>query len=179
MPKLIDLTGRKFGKLTVVERAGSNRHKHVLWLCQCECGKTKAYSAGQLKDGKATSCNCAWKFKKGEAAFNMVLRNYKKRAERLGVPFELTSEQFKRITQESCYYCLSEPNNICSRENYNGDFCYNGVDRLDNDDGYVTGNVVPCCKYCNYAKSNRTLAEFVEWVLRVAERCKNETILGN
>lgn len=40
---------------------------------------------------------------------------------------------------------------------------HNGIDRIDSNDGYVQGNVVPCCKYCNMAKMDRTQDEFLKW----------------
>ena len=35
---LVDLTGQKFGKLTVIERHGIDKHGHATWRCKCECG---------------------------------------------------------------------------------------------------------------------------------------------
>lgn len=56
MGKLIDLTGQRFGRLTVLERAGSNKG-HALWLCQCDCGKTIiAYGNDLMRRQK--SCGC-------------------------------------------------------------------------------------------------------------------------
>ena len=40
MPKLVDLTGQRFGKLTVLKKAPSRNGK-VYWLCQCDCGNIK------------------------------------------------------------------------------------------------------------------------------------------
>lgn len=44
MSRLIDLTGQRFGRLTVIERAGSDIRKQALWMCVCDCG-TKKWSA--------------------------------------------------------------------------------------------------------------------------------------
>lgn len=33
-----DMTGMKFGRLTVIERAENDKHGNVIWICQCECG---------------------------------------------------------------------------------------------------------------------------------------------
>lgn len=41
---------------------------------------------------------------------------------------------------------------------------YNGIDRQDNSIGYKTENCVPCCKFCNLAKSKFTIKEFQEWI---------------
>ena len=50
-----------------------------------------------------------------------------------------------------------------------GDFVYNGLDRVDNEKGYTIDNVVPCCKHCNYAKRNRSVEEFIDWIAQVYE----------
>lgn len=52
---------------------------------------------------------------------------------------------------------------------YNGDYVYNGVDRLDNAVGYLPGNCVPCCKFCNLAKAGGSYEEFVAYLDRVVE----------
>lgn len=39
MPKFIDRTGQRFGRLLVIEDAGRNAFKKVLWRCTCDCGK--------------------------------------------------------------------------------------------------------------------------------------------
>jgi hypothetical protein len=58
MPRLIDYTGSKFGKLTVIERAGRNSLKKVLWKCACDCGNETVVVSGSLVTGNTTSCGC-------------------------------------------------------------------------------------------------------------------------
>ena len=53
-----DLTGMKFGKLTVINRMGSNKHNAALWLCKCECGTEKIIPSGSLLSGQSNSCGC-------------------------------------------------------------------------------------------------------------------------
>lgn len=55
--KLIDLTGQKFGRLTVIERLDSDV-KGTYWLCKCDCGNTNIVSASNLKRGSVQSCGC-------------------------------------------------------------------------------------------------------------------------
>ena len=57
MPKLIDLTGKVFDKLTVLEKAPS-RARHVYWKCQCECGNIVEVSAESLKRNIPHDCGC-------------------------------------------------------------------------------------------------------------------------
>lgn len=50
--------GMVFGRLTVVERVGSDGNRHALWLCSCECGGEKIVVASDLKRGHTKSCGC-------------------------------------------------------------------------------------------------------------------------
>lgn len=77
-PKAEDLTGRRFGKLTVLSRV-ENQRGRVTWRCRCDCGNEHIVVAQQLKSGKCKSCGCEWR-KKGT--------NYA----------DLTGQQFGRLT---------------------------------------------------------------------------------
>lgn len=55
---LIDLGGQRFGKLVVIERAPSNRHGQVQWVCRCDCGTTKIAHGQSLRKGFTKSCGC-------------------------------------------------------------------------------------------------------------------------
>ncbi len=59
MGKLIDLTGQRFGRLTVIERAGTIG-KGASWLCQCDCGKRTIVIGTNLRRAKqpTRSCGC-------------------------------------------------------------------------------------------------------------------------
>lgn len=54
---MIDLRGRVFGRLTVVERAG-NIKRNVAWRCLCACGIETVAAGNRLREGKTTSCGC-------------------------------------------------------------------------------------------------------------------------
>ena len=57
MSKLIDLTGQKFGRLTVIRRNG-HRGGHAAWLCKCDCGNEKIVSSKYIRSGGTQSCGC-------------------------------------------------------------------------------------------------------------------------
>jgi 5-methylcytosine-specific restriction endonuclease McrA len=65
---------------------------------------------------------------------------YKKRAQKQGVPFELTKKDWEFLINGDCEYCKRTP------------VTWFGVDRINPDDGYVNGNVVSCCWDCNLDK---------------------------
>ena len=58
MSALKDLTGQRFGRLVVVERAGSDERRHATWLCRCDCGKTNIVRGYNLSLGNTNSCGC-------------------------------------------------------------------------------------------------------------------------
>ena len=57
MPKKIDLTGVRFGRLVVIREAG-RKNGHVLWLCRCDCGREKVVSGNHLRSESTKSCGC-------------------------------------------------------------------------------------------------------------------------
>lgn len=59
MPYKIDLTGKVFGKLTVLEDAGRTRDKKLLWKCICACGNAVIVRAVCLSGGQTKSCGCS------------------------------------------------------------------------------------------------------------------------
>lgn len=58
MSKAVDLTNQKFGRLLVVKRMGSDKFKHSIWLCKCDCGNIKIIASNHLKRGNTKSCGC-------------------------------------------------------------------------------------------------------------------------
>jgi hypothetical protein len=70
----------------------------------------------------------------------------------------LTRQQHDAICLGSCEYCGREA------------IPTNGIDRVDNLIGYVDGNVVSCCKTCNYMKGTLCRESFIEQVARIAAR---------
>jgi hypothetical protein len=72
MGKLIDLTGQKFDKLTVIKRDCSKNGK-ALWLCRCDCGNEIIVNSNSLRSGNTHSCGCLQK----EIVKNIGLANKK------------------------------------------------------------------------------------------------------
>lgn len=54
-----DLTGRRFGRLTVLQEITDGKKKrHHYWLCKCDCGNEKKVEESHLKNGHTKSCGC-------------------------------------------------------------------------------------------------------------------------
>lgn len=80
---LIDLTGKTFNKLTVIQRVSTKKTPSgatkIFWLCLCECGNKCVVDGNSLKTGNTKSCGCVKSF--GEQKISMLLQTF-------GIPFE-------------------------------------------------------------------------------------------
>lgn len=54
----LDLVGRVFGRLKVVDRGPSTKHRHSTWACECTCGTELTVQQGNLLRGNSISCGC-------------------------------------------------------------------------------------------------------------------------
>jgi hypothetical protein len=60
VPPFRDITGERFGRLTVVAVAGKNRHGQHRWACACDCGGSRTVDGPSLRTGATRSCGCLW-----------------------------------------------------------------------------------------------------------------------
>jgi len=171
--KFINLTGKKFGRLRVIKRVYPNsKCGHAKWLCRCDCGAERIVEGANLRGRTHTkSCGCLQKeimsnrkLNFGLASMRDLIQKYRKNAEKRGQTYDLTEDQFAELTKEECHYCGAKPNNTHKHKECFGGYTYNGLDRIDNSQGYTINNVVPCCRVCNYAKGTRTEQEFKDWI---------------
>jgi len=61
MPNVRDLTGQRYGKLTVIGRAENDKWGRTRWLCKCDCGHEKVVGSQELTRGNTTSCGCNYR----------------------------------------------------------------------------------------------------------------------
>ena len=170
-----NLAGQRFGKLVVLEHAGFTKNRNARWTCKCDCGNIKIVTAGNLKTG-TQSCGCLFReqagsYKKleyGEAAFNDLFRRYNDKAVERNLSFELDKAQFRLLTKQVCYYCGIEPHKVHKVNKRVGEYIFNGVDRIDNNKGYVENNIVTCCYNCNRMKHTLGNAEFLTHIQRIS-----------
>lgn len=177
----MDLTGKQFGRLTVISAIYIDSIKK--WKCLCECGNEKITTANLLNFNKVRSCGCLYldsrkdvaeraKIRNSKppevASFNRLYADYKNRAKLKNIDFSLSEEEFKKITKNNCEYCGIEPlqkgNKVAGK---NGEYLHNGIDRINNSIGYTLTNCVACCGMCNDAKNSYTLEQFKEWMQRL------------
>ena len=53
-----NLVNKRFGRLTVISRNGSDKYGNSMWLCRCDCGNETTVRANSLKNGSTKSCGC-------------------------------------------------------------------------------------------------------------------------
>lgn len=68
MKPLINLLGRRFGRLTVVSRSYPNRRGAAVWLCACDCGGQKITTGILLTRGYSQSCGCLQRQRASQSA---------------------------------------------------------------------------------------------------------------
>jgi hypothetical protein len=179
MSGFIDLAGSKFGRWTAIrvyeKRPNRDGGTRVFWECRCDCGNVRSVDAASLKSGHSKSCGCIKKegrrtLPRGVPERNLVLRTYRKNAELRSLEFSLTMEQFTELTQQDCFYCGAKPDKSVRGRGFDGNYTYNGVDRVDNSIGYVLENCVSCCERCNRAKGTMSEDELADWVVKVYHR---------
>jgi hypothetical protein len=80
--------------------------------------------------------------------------NLRKAAKNAGESFSLTEEEVTVFWKKPCYYCGAELDTI-------------RLDRVNSSEGYILGNVVPCCIICNHGKMDMPIKEFTAYLWRV------------
>lgn len=188
--KPIDLVGKKFGRLTVIKFSSFKNEKDKTipyWECICDCGNIKIANQYSLTKNNVRSCGCLLKETSsrtgksrlnkpniknskpsGESGFNFMFSNYKNKCGYKNIPFNLTKEEFKFLTQQECYYCGDMPYLVLYHcKGHSSNFIANGIDRLDSSLGYTLENCVSCCKYCNYAKRDRNYPDFISHIDKI------------
>lgn len=179
----LNLIGQRFTRLTVVAFHKRDVHHQFIWKCVCDCGNEVISSGNQLRRHKAKSCGCikkdsnAKRKEYGEASFNNIIRQYKNNAAHRGYVFTLTPDEFRHLISQNCNYCGRPPSQQRNSKSY-GNIIHNGIDRVDNNVGYIIENVVPCCVQCNISKTNHTVDEFKGWLKMAYEHMKLNEVMA-
>lgn len=184
-----NLLNQKFGKLLVIERTTNDKNRNSRWLCQCECGQKKEVLGLTLVSGKATTCGCLTRNIGTLVSYRCLMNTYKCAARKTRRNFLLTEEQFISLVNSPCHYCgipyfstfntyltkngkrnKFQPNGKVTQKYMNSiTIKYNGIDRKDNQIGYIFSNCLSCCKTCNFAKKAMPYNDFMAWIKRLIE----------
>lgn len=145
MPYIPDKTGARFGRWVVQDRAGSIKNR-AAWRCICDCGNERILSSATLTDGESLSCGCLHKERASAAA-----RTHGRSRTRL---YKVWTSMKRRCTapKDSQYHLYGGrgitvcPEWMASFEAFAADVGERpqagmSLDRIDNEKGYMPGNV--------------------------------------
>ncbi len=184
MRPAVNWVGVRFGRLIVnkLERVlgpGPGRSRQI-WLCQCDCGRMCTTSSKELTSGDTQSCGCLQRQRTIEsksipqttAGVNHCCRNYIGSARLRGLSFDLSKDEVADLISCACWYCSKPPKERrLNTRRKSGPilFTANGIDRIDNAEGYTATNSVPCCETCNYMKETMSLSDFLDHIARLQQ----------
>lgn len=174
MKKSIDLTGQKFGNLTVLKFAYMKKHKSY-WRCLCDCGIEKVVRADKLKSGNTKSCGCirhisnesrGW----GKTRLYRIYRAMRSRCT------DKNHKSYKDYGGRGIKICDEWLDNSLSFYNWamtNGYDDTLSIDRIDNNGNYEPSNCRWAaikeqnrnnsnCHYLTYNNETHCLAEWAE-----------------
>ena len=184
MTKIVDLTGKRFGLLTVLSRGVNKKDKKSTWLCLCDCGNYKVVRSSNLIAGQTKSCGClcyesrknaAQKFKSekshlykhglSKSRINSIYRGIKKRC------YNHNEPSYQNYGGRGIRMCEIWKNDFMSFYRWSMENGYSdtlSIDRIDVNGDYSPNNCrwVTCKENCRNRRSNVLLT--VEGVTKTA-----------
>ena len=156
--KALELTGQKFGRLIVKQKAGKNKWGCIKWRCQCDCGNHTVVAANNLNGGHSKSCGCLnhelcgkTNYKHGHGLSSGVSNTYKS--------WSQISQRCNNPKNPDYKYYGARGIKVCEHWNEFKNFladmgeCLKGLtlDRKDNDRNYEPNN----CRWATRAEQMR------------------------
>lgn len=170
MPAIIDMTGRKFGKLTAIRRSLVRVHGHLPWVWLCDCGKQIERMASPITSGRQVSCGChrdyqsrlrkkhgAWKTKTYRCWIRMKARATGREPQNRRHYFERGITVSPRWLAD--FSAFLEDMGECPKGM--------SIERIDNDGPYEPGN----CRWATQHDQTRNTRRTVRVVVRGVEMC--------
>lgn len=168
MRQVIDLTGKQYGRLTVIKLNGKDKHNNAMWECKCSCGNNIIIRGATLRNGRARSCGCLHReltkllaknnitHNKSNTRLYRIWQNMKSRC------YYKQNNRYKDYGERGIVVCDEWKNNFKSFYNWSIKNGYNEnltIDRLD-----VNGNYTPTnCRWATneqQAKNKRSNRNF-------------------
>lgn len=180
MPKKVMLEGKRFGNLVVVKRLQSSRDGSVLWECLCDCGNIFQASTRHLNRAKNTVKSCGCRLHRSGAAhaqwtgvgnisggwWSSHVKHSANCKGRKTLECSITKEYANQLFIEQGGKCFFTKEPLVIHNS-----CHNNtasIDRIDNNQGYVEGNVRWVHKVVNMMKRTYDDQYFVDWCVKIA-----------
>ncbi len=149
MGKVIDLTGRKFGRWKVIKKTiKRTQDRNIIYYCVCQCGITKNISASSLRRGRSKSCGCLQKERAVYAGYKSHTHGRSHTKEHQAW-LAMKRRCYKKDCKEYIRYG-GRGIQVCDQwlksfENFFKDLgeaptSKHSIDRIDNDDNYKPNN---------------------------------------
>lgn len=191
MPSFVDLTGQKFGRLTVTSLSKTRQHTHYLWNCVCDCGTKRKVRTNSLRTGNTKSCGClmresvsgknGWQAKRSMATADGTWipsdDEWYQRAARLmfhakrtgvKVGFKSVAEFVVHLRKVMPKKCPVFNETLVKGKKTPHDWSPS-IDKIDPSKGYVAGNVQVISMLANAMKNRankKQLRQFSTWALK-------------
>jgi 5-methylcytosine-specific restriction endonuclease McrA len=156
-----DMVGKKFNRLTVLERAGSDKYQNATWKCKCDCGNETTVAGNSLRNGNTKSCGCyktEQLSKPKRPELTQEERAKMKRNYNLG--YKAWVKEVMKVNNKTCMSCGRK----ATTAHHINSWSDNKELRL------VASNGVSLCKECHdkfhkiYGKGKNTEAQWQEWL---------------
>jgi len=167
-----NLTGKKFGKLTVIKQCDNDKTTHSKWLCKCDCGKTKEIIGISLRNGLTRSCGCLHRencYKGYKLLSGQLWARIQKGAVKRHLDFVITIEEAWDLYEKQNRRCALTGVPIGLVTDYTNKHQKNtaSLDRIDNLQGYVLDNIQWVHRIINKMKNKHNQKTFIEWCKKV------------
>lgn len=182
MGKLIDMTGQKYNRLTVIERAENTADNHTAWLCKCDCGNMCIVMGKSLRLGHTKSCGCYNK----EMRIKLNTKHGKRYTRLYGIWLNMKNRcNNPKDTYYSCYggrginVCEEWSNDFMSFYNWSMDNGYADnllIDRINVNKGYRPDN----CRWTTLKEqaNNKTNNHYITYAGKTQSMMKWAETLG-
>jgi hypothetical protein len=169
--KKIEMIGKTYGMLKVLNEHSKNKNGHIKYTCLCECGVEKNVFGTHLRGGKIVSCGCKNRVKgvSGGQWYSIIKGSLKTRQKRSNLEVDITKEYINNLFKEQCGKCALSGLDITLPERWKDRSYTASLDRIDSSIGYVKDNIQWVHKKINIMKNMFPQGMFIFLCNKVSE----------